>query len=472
MFGKLKRIHFVGIGGSGMSGIAIVLKNLGFDVSGSDLNESEVTNRLRQAGIRVWIGHDAANCRDAEVVVYSTAIKEDNPELTAARAIGIPVIRRAEMLAELMRLKFSIAISGSHGKTTTTSLITHILTRAGLDPTAVIGGIVMGSDAGARLGQSEYLVAEADESDRTFLFLYPSIAVVTNIEPEHLDHYRNLADLKREFVRFVNRVPFYGSVILGFDSPAAKAIRPRVVRRVVSYAIDSSADFQARDIQLYRCSSAFSLLYSGKEVGRFSLGMAGRHNIQNALAAIAVGVELGIDFKTIEQGLATFSGVQRRLEKRGEEAGVVVYDDYGHHPTEIKVTLEALRHAYPEQRIFVVFQPHRYTRTKLLSEEFGVSFDCADEVIVTGIYAAGEASLPGVDETLIIDAVKRKGRSGLVVHHIPDLNTVPEFLRVRLKRDDVILTLGAGSITHLVREILKMLGGSRGGTVKEEEKNE
>lgn len=472
MFGKLKKVHFVGIGGSGMSGIALVLKNLGFDVSGSDLKESRVTNRLRQAGINVWIGHDPANCNDAEVVVYSTAIKEDNPELTAAYARGIPVIKRAEMLAELMRLKFSIAISGSHGKTTTTSLVTHILTRAGLDPTAVIGGIVIGADAGARLGQSEYLVAEADESDRTFLFLYPTVAVVTNIEPEHLDYYRNLADLKREFVRFVNRVPFYGSVILGFDSPAVRGIRRSVMRRVVTYAVDNLADLQARDLQLYCWTSAFSLLYRGKEVGRFSLGMAGKHNVQNALAAIAVGVELGIDFKTIEQALATFSGVHRRLEKRGEEGKIVVYDDYGHHPTEVRVTIETLRHAYPEKRILVVFQPHRYTRTKFLSEEFGVSFDKADEVIVTGIYPAGEAAIPGVDETLIVDAVKRRGRSGLVVHDISELGSVPEFLCSRLKGDEVILTLGAGSITNLAGEVLKMLreGNKRGGDKESEER--
>jgi UDP-N-acetylmuramate--alanine ligase len=457
VFGRLKRIHFVGIGGSGMSGIALVLKNLGFEVSGSDLKESEVLNRLRQSGIKVCIGHNAANCGDAQVVVYSTAIKEDNPELMTARANGIPVIRRAEMLAELMRLKFSIAISGSHGKTTTTSLVTHVLTRAGLDPTAVIGGIIMGADAGARLGQSEYLVAEADESDRSFLFLYPTIAVVTNIEPEHLDFYRDLTDLKREFVRFVNRVPFYGSVILGVDCPAVRAIRSRVMRRIVTYAIDNPADFQAKDVQLYRWTSAFSLLYGGKEVGRFSLGMAGRHNIQNALAAIAVSVELGIDFKTIEQALATFSGVHRRLEKKGEEGGVVVFDDYGHHPTEIKVTVETLRHAYPEARILVVFQPHRYTRTKFLAEEFGTSFDSADEVIITGIYGAGESALPGVDERLIIDAVKRKSRPGLVVHHIPDLNSVPEFLQLRLQRNDVVLTLGAGSITSLAKEILQKL---------------
>ncbi len=458
MFGRLKRIHFVGIGGSGMSGIALVLRNLGFDVSGSDLNESEVTDKLSAAGIKVYIGHQAENCGDAEVVVYSTAVSDDNPELVYARTKGVPVIRRAEMLAELMRMKFSIAISGSHGKTTTTSLVTHILTRAGLDPTAVIGGIIIGAVAGARLGQSEYLVAEADESDRSFLLLYPSIAVVTNIEPEHLDFYRDIADLKREFTKFVNRVPFYGSVILGLDSPAVRAIRNRVQRRVVTYALDTAADFQAKDVQLYRFTSAFTVTYQGREVGRFSLAMAGRHNVQNALAAIAAATELGIDFPTVEQAIATFSGVHRRLEKRAETGGVVLFDDYGHHPTEIRVTIEALRHAYPDQRIIVIFQPHRYTRTRLLADAFGDSFNSADEVVITGVYPAAEPPIPGVDERLIVDAIKTRGRTGLIVHHIPELNDVPDFLCPQFKKGDVVLTLGAGSITHLTEVLIKRMG--------------
>lgn len=458
MFGRLKRIHFVGIGGAGMSGIALVLKNLGFDVSGSDIQASDVTERLTKEGIRVTIGHRAENCADAEVVVFSTAVAEDNPELVFARSHGIPVIRRAEMLAELMRLKFSIAISGSHGKTTTTSLVTHILTRAGLDPTAVIGGRIVGAETGARLGQSEYLVAEADESDRSFVLLYPSIAVVTNIEPEHLDYYRNIQDLKREFLRFVNRVPFYGSVILCVDCPAVRSLRNRVQRRVVTYGVDNEADFTIRDLQLYRFSSAFTVIYKKQAVGRFSLAMAGKHNVQNALAAIAVGVELGVDFATIEQGLATFTGVHRRLEKRGEVNGVAVFDDYGHHPTEIRMTIAALRHAFPGQQILVVFQPHRYTRTKLLAEEFGTAFDQADEVLITPIYAAAEPPIPGVDERLILEAVQRRGRRGLTVHHMPDLKTAADFIVRRLQPGNVVLTLGAGSITSLADEILRLLG--------------
>ncbi len=457
MFGRLKRIHFVGIGGVGMSGIALVLKNMGFDVSGSDLQESDTTKRLAENGIRVAIGHAAENCGDAEVVVYSTAVPSENPELESARRRGIPVIRRAEMLAELMRMKFAIAISGSHGKTTVTSITGHILERAGLDPTVVIGGRVLGATAGAKLGRSEYLVAEADESDRSFLVLYPAIAVVTNIEAEHLDFYKNLADIKRTFVRFVNRVPFYGRVVLGLDSPAVRSIRARVKRRVITYGVDAKADFQARDVQLYSFSSGFTLFYQGKEAGRFSIGMPGKHNVENSLAAIAVGAELGVDFKTIEQALATFSGVHRRLERKGEKKGVLVYDDYGHHPTEVRVTIATLRNAFREKRIWVVFQPHRYTRTKFLAKEFGKAFDSSDAVLITRIYAASEPPIPGVNEKLIVDAVKSQGRSGLIIHHVPELSFVPEFLKERVRPGDVVLTLGAGDIWRTGDEILAQL---------------
>lgn len=457
MFGKLKRIHFIGIGGVGMSGIALVLKNLGFDVSGSDLQESDITRRLTEAGVKVCIGHARENLADAEVAVFSTAVPSDNPELAAARDKGVPIIRRAEMLAELMRMKFAIGVSGSHGKTTVTSMVGHVLERAGMDPTLVIGGRVMGSADGSRLGKSEYLVAEADESDRSFLVLYPAVAVVTNIEAEHLDFYKDLADIKREFTRFVNRVPFYGSVILCADSPGCRSIARRVKRRIVSYGLETPADFRARDVQLYSFSSAFTLLYQGKEAGRFSLAMAGRHNVANALAAIAVGVELGIDLRTLEQALATFAGVHRRLERKGEKKGITVYDDYGHHPTEIKVTLEALKHAFPKSRLWVVFQPHRYTRTRLLADEFGTAFDSADAVVITGLYAASEPPIPGVDERLIVEQVKRRGRSGLVLHHIPRREDIPEFIKEWARPGDVVLTLGAGSIWKTGDEILAKL---------------
>lgn len=457
MFGRLKRIHFVGIGGVGMSGIALVLRNLDFEVSGSDLVESDTTRRLASAGIRVATGHAAENCSGAEVVVYSTAVPPDNPELVSARAAGVPLIRRAEMLAELMRLKFAVGIAGCHGKTTVTSMVGHLLEKAGLDPTTVVGGQVLGSDSGARLGQSQYLVAEADESDRSFLLLYPAIAVVTNIELEHLDFYRDLADIKREFVRFVNRVPFYGSVILGLDSPAVRAIRKRVKRRCRTYSAGSAADFEARAIQLYAFSSCFTLFVEGKEVGRFSIGMPGVHNVQNALAAIAVGSELGVDLKAAEQALETFAGVHRRLEKKGEKSGVAVYDDYGHHPTEVRVTVEALRHAFPGRRIWVVFQPHRYTRTKFLAREFGRAFDPADAVVITKVYAASEPAIPGVDEGLIIDSVKSQGRGGLVVLHVPEVRDVASFIKASVVSGDVVLTLGAGSIWRTGEEILAEL---------------
>jgi UDP-N-acetylmuramate--alanine ligase len=455
MFGRLKRVHLVGIGGVGMSGIALVLRNMGFDVSGSDAKESETTQKLVQAGIRVGIGHDAANAADAQVVVYSSAVHSENPELEYARGREIPVIRRAEMLAELMRMKFSVAISGSHGKTTVTSMVAHLMERAGLDPTSVIGGRVLGADAGAKLGQSQYLVAEADESDRSFLVLYPTIAVVTNIEREHLDVYHDLADIKREFVRFVNRVPFYGAVILCLDSPAVRSIRNRAKRRVTTYGVETQADFRAKDVQLYGFSSAFTLLYGGKDVGRFNLPVPGMHNVANALAALATGNELGIGFDAMAQALAVFSGVHRRLEKRGEQSGILVYDDYGHHPTEIRVTVEALRHAFPDRRILVVFQPHRYTRTKALADEFGTCFAAADELILTKIYAASEPEIPGVDATLIQKAVEAAGKP--VVSYVPELADVAGLLVKKLHKGDVVLTTGAGNICTICDELLAKL---------------
>jgi len=455
MFGRLKRVHLVGIGGVGMSGIALLLRNLGFEVTGSDAKESDTTRKLAEAGVRVYIGHEAANSAEAQVVVYSSAVHSENPELEAARAKEVPVIRRAEMLAELMRMKFSVAISGSHGKTTVTSMVAHLMERAGLDPTSVIGGRVMGANAGARLGQSEYLVAEADESDRSFLALYPAIAVVTNIEREHLDVYHDLADIKREFTRFVNRVPFYGSVILGMDSPAVRSIRNRAKRRVVTYGVESPADFRVKDVQLYGFSSAFTLLFGGREVGRLNVPVPGMHNVANALAAIATGNELGIGFEVMAQALAVFSGVHRRLEKLGEKNGILVYDDYGHHPTEVRVTLEALRHAFPDRRILVVFQPHRYTRTRALADEFGTCFAAADELILTKVYAASEPEIPGVDSTLILRAVEAAGKPG--ASYVPEMAEAAGVLAGKLRKGDVVLIAGAGNICTIGEEILAKL---------------
>jgi UDP-N-acetylmuramate--alanine ligase len=438
-----------------MSGIALVLKNMGFEVSGSDARETDLTRQLAAAGVRVTIGHDAASCADAQVVVYSSAVNSENPELVAARAREVPVIRRAEMLAELMRLKFSVAVSGSHGKTTVTSMVAHLLERGGLDPTSVIGGRVLGMDAGARLGQSQYLVAEADESDRSFLALFPTVAVVTNIEREHLDVYHDLADIKREFVRFLNRVPFYGAVILCLDSPAVRQVRNRVARRVITYGTESPADFRVKDVQLYSFSSAFTVLYQGREVGRFNLPLAGMHNVANALAALAVGNELGIEFGVLEQALAVFAGVHRRLERKGEKKGVTFFDDYGHHPTEIRVTLEALRHAYPDRRIVAVFQPHRYSRTQALADEFGTCFAVADELVLTKIYAASEQEIPGVDASLIQKAVESHGRPQ--VTFVPEPAELAAGLAPRLRQGDVVITMGAGNIWTIGDELLRTL---------------
>jgi UDP-N-acetylmuramate--alanine ligase len=453
MFGRVKRVHLVGVG---MSGIALVLKNMGFDVSGSDVRESDTTRVLAEAGVRVGIGHDAAHVADAEVVVYSSAVPSSNPEIEQARARGVPVIRRAEMLAELMRMKFSVAVSGSHGKTTVTSLVAHVLERAGMDPTWVVGGRILSSDSGAKLGQSQYLVAEADESDRSFLDLYPAIAVVTNIEREHLDVYRDLADLKREFVHFVNRVPFYGAAVLCLDSPAVRAIRRRVARRVVTYATGEPADFTAREVQLYGFSSAFTVCGGGREIGRFNLPLPGLHNVQNALAAVAVATELGVEPGVTEAALRVFGGVHRRLEKRGEKAGVVVFDDYGHHPTEVRVTLEALRHAFPDRRIIVVFQPHRFTRTRLLADDFGPSFAAADELVLTRIYPASEPEIPGVDANLIAEAVRRSGTRP-AVSYVAEPAEVAQALVPRLRAGDVVVTLGAGNIWTIGDEVLSRL---------------
>lgn len=453
MFGRVKRIHLVGIGGSGMSGIAMVLANMGFDVSGSDIRASETTERLMRAGVRVAIGHDAVNVADAEVVVYSSAVKADNPELVQARSAKIPVIRRAEMLAELMRLKFAVAIAGSHGKTTVTSLVAHILERAGLDPTCVVGGRVISADSGGKLGTSQYLVAEADESDRSFLALYPTIAVITNVEREHLDVYRDLADIKREFVRFANRVPFYGAVVLCVDSPAVRGLRARVARRTITYSVQGGADFGVRDVQYYGLTSAFTVTYRGREVGRFTVPLAGVHNVANCLAAIAVANELGVEFGVCEQALRVFSGVHRRLERVGERDGVLLFDDYGHHPTEIRVTLEALRQAFPDRRLIVAFQPHRYSRTRLLADEFGSAFVAADLLALTSIYPASEPEIPGVDATLIKRAVERQGNRPEVVY-LPELDELANWLGAQVRPGDVVLTLGAGNIWMIGQKLL------------------
>ncbi len=457
MFGKLKHIHFVGIGGVGMSGIALVLKNMGFEISGSDLKETDLTKKLAQQGIKLFYGHQAENAIGVDVLVYSSAVTKDNIELTTAQANRIPVIPRAEMLAELMRMKYSIAISGSHGKTTVTSMISTVLEKAGLDPTTVIGGKILGSETGAKIGKSEYLVAEADESDRSFLLLYPTIAVITNIEREHLDYYKNLNDIKKSFVQFVNKVPFYGMVILCADSPAVKQICPKMKRPKITYGLARKAMFNAIDIRLQRFSTEFTLVVEGKKIDRWTLKVPGIHNVQNSLAAIAVARQLDIGLDSIKQGLYEFSGVHRRLEKIGEKSEIVVFDDYAHHPTEIQVTLKVLRNAFPKQRLVGIFQPHRFTRTKFLANDFGVSFSDCDLLVMTDIYPASEPPIPGVTSKLIIDAIKTNNSSSPRVIYIEDKNEICNQLIPQLKQGDVIITLGAGNIWEIGKEILARL---------------
>jgi UDP-N-acetylmuramate--alanine ligase len=457
MFGRLRRVHFVGIGGIGMSGIALLLHNQGLEVSGSDVKESEVTRKLAENGIEVSIGHKADNCLGADVLVYSSAVSRDNPEILCARMQNIPVIPRAEMLAELMRLKFSIGVSGTHGKTTVTSLIAAVLEQAGLDPTTVIGGRIMGTEAGARLGRSEYLVAEADESDRSFLMLYPAIAVMTNIEREHLDVYRNLNEIKRAFLEFANRVPFYGTVIAGTDSKAVRQIFPKFLRKKVSYGFRRDAELRASKVRLEAFRTSFLFSLHGKEVGEFKLNLGGSHNVQNALATLGVAIELGIDLSVCARSFESFTGVHRRLELRGEKSGVTVMDDYGHHPTEINVTLKALRQAFPERRIIVVFQPHRYTRTKFLAGEFGISFKDANLVLLLPIYAASEPAIPGVTSALIADEIRRTMGESFPVQQVESAGAAVEWLKNNVKTQDVVITQGAGNIWEIGRDLLAQL---------------
>ena len=440
---KYKRVHFVGIGGSGMSGIAEVLHNMGFEVSGSDIARKSTTERLEGLGVKVFYGHSPENVRGAQLVVVSSAVSEDNPEVQEARRLGIPVIPRAEMLAELMRVKFSIAVSGAHGKTTTTSMIAEVLAKAGLDPTVVIGGRLKGVGSGARMGQSEYLVAEADESDKSFLKLLPTIAVITNIDREHLDTYGSLLALKQAFADFASRVPFYGAAVVCLDDPNVQEILPEVRRRTVTYGLSRQADFSAREVRLEGLGSRFSVYRGERKLAEVRLRVPGRHNVLNALAAFAVSQELEIDPQVASEALGEFTGVERRFEVKGEREGVVVVDDYGHHPTEIAATLEAAR-SWWSGRIVVVFQPHRYTRTRDLWREFGPVFHQADVLLVLPIYPAGEKPIPGVSAELILEAVRSSGHRSAKL--VGSKEEALEELKKVLRPGDMLLTLGAGDV--------------------------
>lgn len=454
---RIQHVHFVGIGGIGMCGIAELLLSQGYRVSGSDLRESPSVARLRALGIRVSIGHEEANLGQADVLVYSSAVNANNPEIREAEARKIPVIRRAEMLAELMRLKEGVAVGGSHGKTTTTSLIAHILDAAGLDPTAVIGGRVQapGGDAtGARLGSSDILVAEADESDGSFLRLTPVIAVITNIDPEHLDHYGSFEAVQDAFVSFSNGVPFWGVTVLCADHPGIQAILPRLTRRVTTYGFSSQAELVADRIEVIDFGMRFRVLLRGEDLGPVSLRLPGQHNIANALAALAVALELGVPFATAAEALGGFPGIERRFEFRGSARGVRFVDDYAHHPSEIRATLAAARAAH-RGRIVSVFQPHRYSRTRDCFEDFTSAFNDTDVLIVTEIYPAGEPKLPGIEAQLLVEAIRSHGHRD--AHFIGDFEGVAENLPTRLREGDLVLTLGAGNISALGPLLLERL---------------
>ncbi|MEW6321255.1 MAG: UDP-N-acetylmuramate--L-alanine ligase [Acidobacteriota bacterium] len=470
MLGKTRRVHFVGIGGIGMSGIAELLANLGYAVSGSDARRSDVTDRLQTLGVDVAIGHAAGNVGEADVVVVSSAVGSDNPEVAAARARRIPVIPRAEMLAELMRLRFGIAVAGAHGKTSTTSMVALVLERAGLDPTAVIGGRVSAFGSNARLGRGEYMVAEADESDRSFLKLSPAIAVITNIDREHMEAYGSFADLQQAFVDFANKVPFYGAVVACADDVELAAVLPRFERRVITYGIDApAAEVTAADLVLEGFGSRATVYRRAvhgdggeEELGPLTLQVPGRHSVQNALAAVAVALELGVPFDRIRAALADFPGAERRFQRRGEVAGITVVDDYGHHPTEIAAVVAAARAARPA-RVVVAFQPHRYTRTRDLVHEFGRALAAADEVVLTDIYAAGEEPIPGVTVEALAAAVDA-GRTS-PVRIVRPLEAVVAAVADLARAGDLVITLGAGSIgglaSALVAELERRHGGGR-----------
>jgi len=450
---KFKNIHFIGIGGSGMSGIAEVLINLRFNVTGSDLKETDVTKRLAELGAKIAIGHKAENISvfKPDVVVTSTAVGKDNPEVTISHSKKIPVIPRAEMLAELMRLKYSIAIAGCHGKTTTTSMTALILANAGLDPTVVIGGRFNNFGTGAKLGRGEYLVAEADESDGSFLKLFPTFAVVTNIDNDHLDHYGTLDNIKAAFEQFINKIPFYGCAFLCNEDENLKSVIPLVKRKYYTYGFNNSADFQAKNVKVTETGSRFDVFYDDSILGTVELKIPGRHNVLNALASVACSYELQIEFPKIVKALLEFKGVGRRLENRGNYKGVVFIDDYGHHPTEIIATLSAIRSIYQKRRLLVLFQPHRYTRTSLLKDQFAGAFGDADALRILDIYAASENPIPGVSAEILVEKIRNSTNKD-----VAKFNTV-EALASEIKDGDVVISLGAGDVWKKSDEILRIL---------------
>ena len=464
MYKRYQHIHFVGIGGAGMSGIAEILVNLGYRVSGSDQKRGESVERLERMGAKVFTGHDASNIEGAHVVVYSAAVSRDNVELQTARQRQVPIIGRAEMLAELMRLKYGIAVAGTHGKTTTTSMVGAVLAEGQYDPTIVVGGRVANLGSNARLGQGEFLVAEADESDGSFLKLAPTIAVVTTIDAEHLDHWGSLEAIQDGFRTFVNKVPFYGAAVLCLDQPNIQMLLPHVEKRIITYGLESGADLVARRLVLSGMTSRFEVFQRGTRLGECVLQIPGRHNVLNALAAIAVGLDLEIPFATIQRALAGFAGVQRRFQIRGTAGGVTVVDDYGHHPVEIRATLAAAKAGF-DCRVVTVFQPHRYSRTLHLRQEFLTAFNQADVLVVMDIYAAGEPPMPGVSAADLADGIRAHGHRN-VIYLGSDRERVVEHVCEISRPGDLVLTLGAGDVSQLGPDILRRLDAESpsGGT--------
>jgi len=461
MYKRFEKVHFVGIGGVGMSGIAEVLKNMGYEVDGSDLRESDTTRRLRKLGINISIGHKAENVRNVHVVVISSAVSYDNPEVGAAREMSIPVIPRAEMLAELARLKYGILVAGAHGKTTTTSLVASVLGEGNFDPTVVIGGKLKGIGSNAKLGQGEFLVAEADESDGSFLKLPPTIAVVTNIDREHMDYFSNIDEIKNAFLSFINKVPFYGLSILCGDNQHIKDLLPKIERRFITYGLSDGLDLVATNIRTEGLKSVFEVALNGKSLGLFEAPLIGSHNVCNCLAAIAVANELGIKMSVIRDALKSFSGVHRRFELKGTVSGIQVIDDYGHHPVEINATLKAAKNSIIQSsedgkesgRLFVLFQPHRFSRTRDLLNDFFGAFTDADKIVLVDIYPAGEKPLPGINSELLFKGIKNSSKD---IEYIKSRDDVLKYLSSEVKRSDTLLTLGAGDVWKMGEEFLKM----------------
>jgi len=447
--GRVRHVHFIGVGGVGMSGLAEILRTLGFDVSGSDLRDGETTRRLQRLGVQVHLGHRSANVHGADVVVYSSAIRSDNPEIVEAGNLGIPVITRAELLAELMRVKYGVAIAGSHGKTTTTSLVATVLRAAGFDPTVVVGGRMAAFGSNARLGEGDLLVAEADESDGSFLRLTPTIAAVTNIDPEHLDFYGSYDALKDAFVTFIEKVPFYGLAVLCLDHPHVQELLPRIKRRHTTYGLSPQADYSARGLSYAGVHTHFTAYRRGEPLGEFSVRMPGQHNVLNCLAAVAIADELEVPLDVIKDALATFHGVARRFSIVGEANGVTLIDDYGHHPAEIVATLDAARRVF-QRRVLVAFQPHRYTRTQLLFDEFTRAFNEADELWIADIYPAGETPIEGVDASRLAEAIARHGHHA--VRYLSDRAELAAALARSAEPGDAVIALGAGDINKVLND--------------------